>query len=266
MFVISCYSKASAELVILVLASQGIDVDIEVKGGEYLLSMESLHRERALRVLDDFLQEQPEKKTSCTPIPEPANRGGIIFIVLVLCAVHGGAVYFDVHAAMVGAYGASALYIQQGEYFRTFTALMLHADVGHLFGNIAGILVLGVPVCSISGTWQGMLLILGSGALGNFINAHLFRAARLSIGASTAVMGAAGILVAFQLSKAFLKLSFRPAVFFPLGAGLALVGMLSGGENTDVSAHVFGFFSGLFAGGLFELIQTRFSGKSAWFL
>ncbi len=261
MFVIPCPTREAADLTILVLASQGIDVDVQVKGGNFSVLVDAAHRDKALEIIDAFMDEKPDGENPSIPRIGLCNWAGVVFVVLILFAVHGGSIYFDTHSSIILAYGASALYILQGEYFRTFTALMLHADLGHLAGNAAGILILGIPVCSIAGTLTGLLLIFMSGALGNLMNAYMFKAVRLSIGASTAVMGAAGILAAFQLKKKFSILSFKPAVLFPLGAGAALVGMLSGGENTDVPAHVFGFICGIFTGFLFELIQARLYGK-----
>jgi membrane associated rhomboid family serine protease len=92
-------------------------------------------------------------------------------------------------------------------------------------------------------------MILSAGAAGNFVAALCYRTAHLSIGASTSVMGAAGILTAVQTVKSIRAgEGFHPSILFPLGAGIALVGFLSGGENTDVLAHLTGFGSGLVLG------------------
>ena len=42
----------------------------------------------------------------------------------------------------------------------------------------------------------------------------------------------------------------------PILAATVLVGLFSQGENTDVWAHVFGFFSGLFSGIIFFPLNT----------
>ena len=62
-------------------------------------------------------------------------------------------------------------------------------------------------------------------------------------------MGAAGLLAAFQITQ-----NKRPATLnniMPVFAGALLVAMFSHGENTDVWAHIFGFFSGLGSGIIF---------------
>ncbi len=168
-----------------------------------------------------------------------------------LAVVHGVVDFYGIKHDVVLWFGSSALYILQGEFYRTATALFLHADFGHLLGNGAGMIVFGVPVCALAGTLPGLLMILAAGASGNLATALLYRTAHLSIGASTAVMGAAGILVSYQtIEKIRGRHGFHPGLFFPLGAGIALVGMLSGGENTDVVAHLAGFGAGLVLGAL----------------
>jgi len=110
-------------------------------------------------------------------------------------------------------------------------------------------LIFGAPVITLSGFGVGPFMLLVAGTLGNLINAHLYKTAHLSIGASTAIMGAAGLLVAFQITQK--AKPFRLNNLMPIFAGVVLIAMFSQGENTDVWAHVFGFFSGLGSGIIF---------------
>ncbi len=268
--------------------------------------------EQAGKILAQFYSENssadryPSESELHPPLPALNRRGktAAVMASLMLCLIHAATIYHDNHHQAVLDYGASALYILQGEYYRTITALMLHSDIEHLAGNVAGLLFLGIPLCSIMGAGRGLFLILLSGVAGNLLNAYMYRHAHLSIGASTAVMGAVGILAAWQLRKkivksvrnvkkvrktcdtaeasdiaevsdiaessdiaemdaaeaahTYLRIDIKPSALFPLGAGAAVVGMLSGGENTDVSAHVFGFLSGLGATALYFSFSTFF--------
>ncbi|MDA8403193.1 MAG: rhomboid family intramembrane serine protease [Desulfobacteraceae bacterium] len=150
---------------------------------------------------------------------------------------------------MVNRFGASAADILGGEYYRAVTALMLHSDDVHLAGNLTGLFVFGVAVCAVTGWGVGWLMILVCGALGNLINAWMYESAHVSIGASTAVFGALGILTGYQiLSRGRTSVRFGSALV-PLACGLALLGMLgSAGVQVDIMAHLFGFFCGLAAG------------------
>ena len=142
---------------------------------------------------------------------------------------------------------ADSLAIRHGEVWRTVTALTLHADLSHLGANLAAGLVCAgflLPIFGAGWTW---MLILLTGALGNELNAwgppdHLW------LGASTAVFGALGLLVAAQCTERILarrEILLRE-ILLPLGAGLGLLGYLGVGDaQTDYTAHLFGMLCGL---------------------
>lgn len=247
----------SARTFTLVLLSQGFEVIIERQEDRFQLKVGDDLEDEALELLDLFYGEN---LSTGTRVPEAAGAvqkiWGPVWVVLLLGAIHWGADFYGIKSSLVHGFGSSALYILQGELYRTVTALFLHADLGHLLGNAVGMIVFGAPVCTLVGTLPGLLMILSAGAAGNFVAALCYRTAHLSIGASTSVMGAAGILTAFQTVKRIRAgEGFHPKLFFPLGAGIALVGLLSGGENTDVLAHLTGFGSGLVLGAVMALFR-----------
>jgi membrane associated rhomboid family serine protease len=142
----------------------------------------------------------------------------------------------------------------RGEWWRPFTALFLHADASHLIGNLLSGLLFGTLVSRSIGALRGWALILASGAIGNTLTSAItWPDAFTSIGASTAVFGALGILSGVGFSamlRARLNLSWARTAA-PVIAGIVLLGWLGGGSeggNTDVLGHVFGFSSGLIAG------------------
>ncbi|MFC1817426.1 rhomboid family intramembrane serine protease [Thermodesulfobacteriota bacterium] len=139
-------------------------------------------------------------------------------------------------------------HILDGQYYRTATALMLHANGLHLAGNLLGIALFGTAVCSVTGWGVGGLMILMSGIAGNFVNAALYRTGHISIGASTAVFGAVGFLAAHQFFKKVSLPGQHIKAWLPLGGGLALLGLLGSGQHVDLTAHLFGFGSGIVFG------------------
>jgi len=134
---------------------------------------------------------------------------------------------------------------------------MLHADSLHLMGNIAGIAIFGTGVCTIMGWGMGWLMILVTGMLGNLMNALLYESGHISVGASTAIFGAIGILSAHQFFKKFKQSGQKIKAFLPLASGLALLGILGSGANSDVMAHLFGFLAGILLGSLYSLLVKR---------
>ncbi|MBW1962875.1 MAG: rhomboid family intramembrane serine protease [Deltaproteobacteria bacterium] len=150
-------------------------------------------------------------------------------------------------------YGASATKIMRGEWFRLVTALMIHADGVHLIGNMVGIVLFGTAVCGFAGWGVGWLMILLTGILGNFFNALLLRAGHVSIGASTAVFGAIGILSGYRFLKLLGGAGKQIRAWLPVAGGLALLGFLGSGSHSDITAHLFGFVSGLTMGAIYAL-------------
>ena len=94
----------------------------------------------------------------------------------------------------------------------------------------------------------GWLLILASGISGNLINAYFHGYGHSSIGASTAVFGALGLLSSYQFLKKIRTPAGRFQALLPLGAGLALLVFLGSSVHTDIMAHLFGFLSGVLLG------------------
>ena len=141
------------------------------------------------------------------------------------------------------------------EPWRAVTALTLHADTAHILGNAISGTVFASAVHRRLGPGGGSLAILASGIAGNVANAFYHQAigeaGHRSIGASTAVFGAIGLLAATQLFLNRRKESGERGFLSwagPIVGGLALLGTLgAGGGNpgrTDLGAHMFGLAAG----------------------
>jgi membrane associated rhomboid family serine protease len=166
--------------------------------------------------------------------------------------------------SLVGRAASSSIaLIQYGEWWRPFTALFLHADLGHLAGNLLSGLFFGTLVARSIGPLRAWLLILACGTLGNILTSALtYPEPFVSLGASTAVFGALGILSGLGFAT-MLRTPLRlpwAKIAAPVVAGIILLGWLGGGThggNTDVLGHVCGFGSGLAAGLLSGLLAPR---------
>ena len=144
--------------------------------------------------------------------------------------------------------------IGRGEWWRPFTALFLHGDGPHIVGNLASGTVFGILVSKSIGPLKGWTMILLSGAAGNAITSFVtYPEPFSSLGASTAVFGALGILSGIGLVENCREEVRMPwvRVLAPLLAGMILLGWLGGaapGAGVDVFGHVFGFCAGVAAG------------------
>ncbi len=246
----------------LVLSAYHLPHSIIRSGSGWEIRVDETVRDRASDLILKYIEENPD-----FPLPDDQETQlykktfSGIWVCLLLLACHIAANRSDDVEKIVRDYGASAYDILNGEIYRTVTSLMLHSNYPHLAGNIAGIAVFGTAVCSITGAGVGWLMILLSGILGNLTNAALFKYGHISIGASTAVFGAVGILAAYQLCRKIKIAEQRMKAWLPIAGGLALLGFLGTGRHSDLTAHLFGFMAGICLGLIYTLYLYRFVEK-----
>jgi len=148
--------------------------------------------------------------------------------------------------------------VRAGEWWRSITALTMHADLRHLAGNIVFGSFFGFLAGRLLGSGVAWLAIIAAAATGNLMNTLLLESAHRSIGASTAVFAALGLTAGFVWRAKLMsqeRWSYRAA---PVVGGLALLMYTgTGGDNTDIGAHLMGFVCG-FAGGM---VLTLYRGR-----
>jgi len=228
---------ADVEEASLVLAAVGIPHRVERAAFRWRLVVADADAERAAAALAAYEAER-RRAPSDVPDERGAAWSGVVVAVLLL-AFHAlaGPRWMDAGAAMAGR-------IRAGEVWRTVTALTLHADGPHVLSNAVACVVFVTAVARLLGPGVGGWLILLAGAGGNALNALVQRPGHDSVGASTAIFGAIGILGGLQFGR---KRGERRA-WLALGASLALLAMLGAGERVDLLAHLWGLVVGLVLG------------------
>ena len=249
--------RKQADLVLLVLESQGISADYIKNNNSFDILIKDTDEELAVQILEKYFAENINNKYKAQASSLSWQSPAVLTIMTILILIHFYSWYNGIHGQLIREYGSSGLYILQREYYRGVTALLLHADIGHLVGNLVGLFVFVTGIFSLTGYGKGSLMLLLSGFLGNITNAYFKKGAYLSIGASTCVLGAAGILTALQIAKKRETSISNIQKLAPFAAGMALLGFLSGGENTDISAHLFGFLWGFFIGTIYAMFFAK---------
>jgi membrane associated rhomboid family serine protease len=233
----------------LVLASQGIDGVIidraEADGGWGLIvaAKDYAHALKALRQYQLENRHWPWRQT----LPRSKAHfdwGSVAWIFLLgifywVSSVH---VYFQ----NVGIMDSTA--VATGQWWRVFTAMMLHADIAHLLTNLSmGIVLLGLAMGRF-GTGLGLLAAYLAGACGNVASLTLNAKPFYGLGASGMIMGALGLLTAQSLSLKQAPRISEKCFLGALVAGVMLFLLLGLSPGSDLVAHLGGFVAGLILG------------------
>jgi membrane associated rhomboid family serine protease len=243
----------------LVLDAVDIRYEILAEAGGFALVVADLDETRARAELDAYVQENRDWPAKPPAVPlQAAGWGGVCGYIAVLLIVdllvQREAFGFDWFSAGKTRAGL----IRQGEMWRAVTALTLHSDLPHLAANV----LIGGLIGLFAGQMLGSGLAWGSimfgGTLGNVLNAWIRSAGHSSVGASTAVFAALGIVAAYSWKRRRHPGISRLQRWAPLVGGVVLLGFLgTGGERTDVAAHVTGFLSGLALGAVYGTLGNR---------
>ena len=255
-------SRYQAEQWSLVLRTANIPSVIEFENRSWVIKVSSLHEKKALREIAAFMEENsdwpPHRPQKKTPLPvltkyQPPTilmMGALVIFFLITGPWSANSVWFS-----NGAVSGKQI-LENGQWYRLVTALTLHADVVHLFGNIIIGGLLAHFLCRLLGNGLGWFLILTSGTLGNLMNIILHGSSHNSVGFSTAVFGTIGILSGYQAANR--RTGAMKEILLPLAAGAGLLAFLgSGGPRTDLGAHFFGLLAGAVIGGLLVFLPSQ---------
>jgi len=255
-------SRQQAEQWSLVLRSANIPSAIEFERRSWVIKVSPIHEKTALREIAAFMEEnsdwppyRPKKKVSLPVLtkyqpPTILMMGALVVFFVITGPWDKGSDWF-----LQGAVSGKQIF-EHGQWYRLVTALTLHADIVHLFGNmlIGGVLV--HFLCRLLGNGLGWFLVLAAGTLGNFFNILMHGTQHNSVGFSTSIFGTIGILAGYQaVSKRSAALK---EILLPLAAGAGLLAFLgAGGPRTDLGAHFFGLLAGAGLGALLVFLPSQ---------
>jgi rhomboid protease GluP len=230
----------------LVLLAQGLSPSLRQTPAGVVVSVPSAQFGRALDSLAAYDRENRHNLVE-SPIERIEFESLVagVAIGLMLVIFYSITVQWLPRLSWFARGSADAEKILHGELWRAVTALTLHADIGHVLSNAFALAIFLSAVSSIVGGGVSGAVVLSAGAIGNLANALLHGSSHISVGASTSVFGAVGVLASLGVTRRRRRALNRWRAWLPVAAALALLGMLGGsGERVDISAHLFGFLTG----------------------
>lgn len=234
----------------LVLVSQGIETTIQPPGEDtgWSLLVNSRDGQRALQSLRQYRVENRgwpwQQQWSLTGHHWTFDWGSVGWAAVMILFYWLSSIVpsFEAGGIMDSAKAVS------GQWWRAFTAIFLHADLGHLATNLSiGIILLGFAMGRF-GTGVGLLAAYLAGAGGNLLSLLLNAKPFHGLGASGMIMGALGLLAAQSFARSNKE---RPSLKYLLGGavtGVMLFVLFGLTPGTDIAAHLGGFVSGLLLG------------------
>lgn len=250
------------------LGAVGIACAIVLREEEYRLEVPPLDVPRALEHLEAYeLENRPAPPPPPAPRPHPnAWVGCLIYaawLIGVPYAISNGFVRLD-------AFGTGELHsaqVQAGEWWRAWTALTLHLSGPHLAANLGAGVWFGYLAGRRIGVGVAWFLIVLGGGFANLVEGLAGPPWHRSVGASTAVFTALGLMAAYTWRERFKLSQSWVQRWGPLAAGVILLGWLgTAGKHTDIIAHVLGFAMGVLLGWAAALpaISRRLRGMPQW--
>ena len=232
------------------LHAVGIASQVVPDGRYWVLLVQASDAATAAAQLRRYDFENPPRRRPAEP--EPPHRGAwigstVYAAVMLLVAYLAGIGAFNANWLDAGALLSGS--VRHGEIYRAVTALTLHLDVGHLLANLGFGTVFGLLAGQILGPGVAWASILAAAAAANLLNAFIQPDMHASVGASTAVFATLGMLAGFEWRRRSSAPERRAQRWAPLIAGVFLLAFTgTGGEHTDVLAHLTGFAMGIAAG------------------
>ena len=220
--------------------------------------------EYSARAMDELIQYDDENPPQVVSKPPPLTAynalPGLIGFVLVVCGIAVIADFAPFNMDWYTAGRVDGVLIRGGEWWRTVTALTLHADLEHLMGNLVFGIMFGLFAGRLLGPGVAWLSIVVAAAAGNALNTLLLESVHRAVGASTAVFAALGLVAGYVWRGKLMAQDRWPYRVGPIVGGFALLMYTgTGGERTDIGAHLMGFLFGLFGGMLLTAVRDRFA-------
>jgi len=244
------------------LYAVGIGSALARDAGDYILLVEEPMAPAAREHLRRY---EVERLNRLPPPPKPpklhpnAGWGSLVYALVVTSvalAISNGLWRLD--AFNVGELDSGL--VRKGQWWRVWTALTLHLDGPHLAANAGAGIWFGYLASRLVGVGNAWLLTIVGAGLANWVEAFLGPVSHRSVGASTAVFTALGLLSAYSWRTRLAYPQRWALRWGPLVAGVVLLGWTGtggesldehtqiGGGTVDVAAHVLGFAVGLLFG------------------
>lgn len=232
------------------LGAVGIASAIVLRGERFVLEVAEEDAPRAVSQLTQY--ETENRPPHPSPPPPPLHRNAWVGCVAYTAWLLGVAYVISNGLVRLDAFHTGELdaaRVQSGQWWRAWTALTLHLSGPHLAANLGAGIWFGYLAGRQLGAGVAWLLIVAGGGIANLLEGLLAPPWHQSVGASTAVFTALGVMSAYTWRERLRLPQGWVQRWGPLVAGICLLGWLgTAGKETDIMAHLLGFGIGVLLG------------------
>jgi rhomboid protease GluP len=154
--------------------------------------------------------------------------------------------------------------VEDGEWWRIFTVVLLHASITHILFNMWALWALGPQIERGVGTWPFVSLFLASAGMGGVFAFYLGDMSDVAVGASGAIFGLFGIWLSWALHRrnTMQGRALLSQLIFLLLINAAIPFVFT---NVSWQAHLGGLIAGFLIGEIWSRIQGPYAeAMRAW--
>lgn len=216
------------------------------------------HDEKGIELLfkiTDDINGTNERKSKKMDKIFSSKKTIITWIIIALCIlmfIISGMGYNTYELIKYGANNSSL--VKNGEIYRLFSYMFLHAGVMHIILNMYSLYIVGPRVEDFFGKWKFLAIYLISGISGGLLSIGLTPNV-VSVGASGAIFGLFGALIYFGYNYrgyigSMIRSQIVPIVIYNLLIGFFIPGI-------DMWGHVGGLIGGILTANMLGTIENK---------
>ncbi|WP_455364018.1 rhomboid family intramembrane serine protease [[Eubacterium] cellulosolvens] len=168
---------------------------------------------------------------------------GALILLNAICyaifAIAGGN-FIEIDFSLLASFGQVNVLVLEGEYWRLFTSLFVHANILHLLGNLFFLLIFGLRSEDLFNNKTYLMVYFSSGLVGNLLTL-LGDPYLISIGASGAIFGL------FGASVIYIRRNIGQSIVGALIYSFYMF-IMNIGANVNIWSHFGGLAAGLVIG------------------
>lgn len=195
-----------------------------------------------LKITEDINQKNMKEAKRVEELFKPKKPIITYILIAINIIIFGLGIAFGLSDTFINLFANYGPLVVEGEYYRLFTSMFIHANLLHILFNMYALYLLGSQAEGFFGKAKFLIIYILSGLSGSLLSI-LLNGGAVSVGASGAIFGILGALLYFgynyrvYLGNTLIK-DIVPVILINLAFGFMVTGV-------DNFAHIGGLIGGI---------------------